>query len=110
MKFFLQQIENRMNQSSVKALSAFANARKSFQLKDELEPVTAGFTVNRVKSVLKSSTYEVCGLARKKRKTRRPKSARREKSRKKLPTVIVGLFSLREKAPTKKLAKFVFES
>ena len=31
--------------------SAFANARKSFWLKQGLEPVTAGFTVDRVKSV-----------------------------------------------------------
>ena len=37
--------------------SAFANARKSSWLKQGLEPVTAGFTVNRVKSVLKSGTY-----------------------------------------------------
>ena len=37
--------------------SAFANDRKSFWLKQGLEPVTAGFTVNRVKSVLKSGIY-----------------------------------------------------
>ena len=36
--------------------SAFANARNSFWLKQGLEPVTAGFTVNRVKSVLQSGT------------------------------------------------------
>ena len=37
--------------------SAFANARKSFWLKQGLEHVTAGFPVNRLKSVLKSGTY-----------------------------------------------------
>ena len=37
--------------------SAFAKPRKSFWLKQGLEPVTAGFTVNRVKPVLKSGTY-----------------------------------------------------
>ena len=37
--------------------SAFANARKKFWLKQGLEPVAAGFTVNREKSVLKSGRY-----------------------------------------------------
>ena len=60
--------------------SAFANARKSFWLKQGLEPVTAGFTVNRVKSVLQD---EVCGVTKKKEK--------------KLATVIVGLFSLEKR-------------
>ena len=37
--------------------SAFANARKSFWLEQGPEPVTTGFTVNRVKCVLKNGTY-----------------------------------------------------
>ena len=37
--------------------SAYANARKSFWLKQGLEPVTAGFSVHRLKSVLKSGAH-----------------------------------------------------
>ena len=58
--------------------SAFANVRKSFWLKQGLEPVIAGFPVNRLKSVLKSGTYTMRSVV----------------WRKKLATVIVGLFSL----------------
>ena len=46
--------------------SAFANARKSFWLKQGFEPATAGCPLNRLKSVLKSGTYRV---DEKKRKT-----------------------------------------
>ena len=57
-------------------------ARKSFWLRQGLEPVTAGFTVNRVKTVLtstrervksvKSGTYTMRSVVwRKKKKTRR---------------------------------------
>ena len=35
------------------------NARKSFWLKQGLEPVTAGFTVNRIKTVLTSTRERV---------------------------------------------------
>ena len=67
------------------------NARKSFWLKQGLEPVTAGFTVNRVKTVLTSTReqvkwyihYEVCGLTKKKEK--------------KLAIVRVALFSLEKR-------------
>ena len=48
--------------------SAFANARKTLWLKQELEPVTAGFTVNRVKSTKKYIHNEVCGMTKKKEK------------------------------------------
>ena len=37
--------------------SVFANARKSFWLKQVLEPVTARLNKNREKSVLKSDTF-----------------------------------------------------
>ena len=36
---------------------AFAHARKYFWLKQGFEPVTTGFTVNRVKSVLKNGLW-----------------------------------------------------
>ena len=64
--------------------SAFANARKSFWLKKGLETVTAGFTVNRVKSVLECGTYTMRSVVRRKKKE-------------KLAIVIVGLFSLEKR-------------
>ena len=58
--------KNERGDSSVS--SAFANARKSFWLKQGLEPVTVGFTVNRVKSVKWYIRDEACGLTKKKKK------------------------------------------
>ena len=47
----------------------FCKCSKSFWLKQGLEPVTAGCTVNRLKSLLKSGTYTMRSvLTRKKRK------------------------------------------
>ena len=52
--------------------SALANARKSLWQKQGLEPVTAGFTVNRIKFVLKSGTYTMRSVVRRKNKTGDP--------------------------------------
>ena len=50
--------------------SAFPNTRKSFKLKQRLEPVTPGFPVHRLKSVLKSGTYTMRSVVwQKKKKT-----------------------------------------
>ena len=43
-------------------------ARKSFWLMQGLEPVTAGFTVNRINSVLKSGTYTMRSVVGRKKK------------------------------------------
>ena len=69
------------------------NARKSFLLYQVLEPVTAGFTVNRVKTVLTSTRERVKSV---KSGTYTMRSAVWQKKEKKRVTVIVGLFS-REK-------------
>ena len=50
-------VEKKIERGDPSFSSAFVNAQKSCWLKQGLEHVTAGFTVNQVKSVLKSGTY-----------------------------------------------------
>ena len=52
-------VQEKIRRGDHSVLSVFANARKSFWLTQGLEPVTAGFPVNRLKSVLKSGTCRV---------------------------------------------------
>ena len=42
--------------------SGFANTRKNFRLKHGLEPATAGFPLNRLKTVQKSGTDKVSSV------------------------------------------------
>ena len=56
-KFFEKKLKGDPSDSSDSA-----NAQKSSWLKQGLEPVTDGFSLNRLKSVLKSGTYRVSSV------------------------------------------------
>ena len=53
----IAQCRKKIGRGDPSVSSTFANDRESFWLKRGLKPVTAGFNVKRVKSVIKSGRY-----------------------------------------------------
>ena len=66
---FVAKYQKKLKRGDYLVSSSFTNARNSFQLKQGLQPATAGFLLNRLPSVPKSDTYRVSSVVWRKKKS-----------------------------------------